>query len=470
MCITCMGVKHAQQSLLDPEACPHCKGMQQRVLERRLRVSAISKEDPGPSSAPSSSNAARQIDSWADAMDIASPLPPLFDDQLLDVDKAGLEDDDEAFATLLGDEDDDDEDAILPLAQASRPASALSSSPEPGDFSLIEVCKRAATRLKIDWPAPQNGAGVVRDIFDGKRLPSRAPPARQLLPAVPACVVETKRFWDKPFSHRVPVKGFSTVDIHGMDELGLSTPPTVEPSVAHHLHPSRRISLSAGNVTLPEKTDRFTASVFQKIYKSSSLGVRTLNATTLLSAYQAELLEEMGSQLDSGIPNPALWEEICFITDLNLRTSRGAIQSCGRAMGLAVVGERALWLNLSTLNDKEKVDLLDAAIDPKVLFGPAIAEMRTKCDLQKKEHEAFDVCLPRKPPPRPASSSRAPAPAPQKPRGFQQPSRPKPQQAEQAKTQPKASGPRSWSRNAFSVAAAKHRPSHPQGTKKRRDT
>ncbi|RXN11726.1 sodium channel type 8 subunit alpha-like isoform X1 [Labeo rohita] len=41
--------------------------------------------------------------------------------------------------------------------------------------------------------------------------------------------------------------------------------------------------------------------------------------------------------MDAGSPNPALWEEICVIADLNLRTSRGAVQSCGRSMGLAVV-------------------------------------------------------------------------------------------------------------------------------------
>lgn len=40
-------------------------------------------------------------------------------------------------------------------------------------------------------------------------------------------------------------------------------------------------------------------------YKSSALAIRALNATTLMF-YQAELLEEMGGQQDSGSPNPAL--------------------------------------------------------------------------------------------------------------------------------------------------------------------
>ena len=89
-------------------------------------------------------------------MDVTSPLPPLFDDQLLDEGQDGEEEDedDETFAPLLGDNEDDEEDAVLPLTQASRP--------EQGDFRFIEVCRRAAAKLKIDWPVPQNDAGATR--------------------------------------------------------------------------------------------------------------------------------------------------------------------------------------------------------------------------------------------------------------------------------------------------------------------
>ncbi len=127
---------------------------------------------------------------------------------------------------------------------------------------------------------------------------------------IPACVAEMKRFWDKPFSHHVLVKGFSRLDVQGMKDLGMVDPPPVESSVANHLHPSSRAALSSTGALLPGKTERFAASVFQKIYKSSALTICALNAASLLTAYQAELLEEMGRQLDSGSPNPALWEEI----------------------------------------------------------------------------------------------------------------------------------------------------------------
>lgn len=250
----------------------------------------------------------------------------------------------------------------------------------------------------------------------------------------------------------------------------MADPPPVESSVANHLNPSRRAALSSTGASLPGKTERFAASVFQKIYKSSALAVRALNATSLLTAYQAELLEEMGRQLDSGSPNPALWEEICVIADLNLRTSRGAVQSCGRSMGLAVVGERSLWLGLSGLSDKEKVEFLDAPIDPKAMFGATVTAMRQQCDLRKKEGEAFEVCLPRKPTARPYHPSRPNfRPSGRGGHSDYQPSRPAPPQ------QPGSAGPQSKPgfvkpKQSFAAAAAKHRSAPPQGNKKRRST
>ncbi len=96
------------------------------------------------------------------------------------------------------------------------------------------------------------------------------------------------------------------------------------------------------------------------------------------------------------ISQPSALEEICVIADLNLCTSYGAVQSCGQSMSLAAVGERSLWLGLSGLSDKEKVEFLDAPIDPKAMFSATVTALHQQCDLRKKEGEAFEVCLPRK--------------------------------------------------------------------------
>lgn len=42
--------------------------------------------------------------------------------------------------------------------------------------------------------------------------------------------------------------------------------------------------------------------------------------------YQVEILEEMGQQLDSGVPNPVLWDRISVVNDLLLCSSRRAMQ------------------------------------------------------------------------------------------------------------------------------------------------
>lgn len=101
------------------------------------------------------------------------------------------------------------------------------------DTDLCKVCHRAVAK-SIYWsPA---GKGSERDLYYGKRLPSQSPSSETVYSAVPACMAEMKRFWDKPFSHRVPIKGFSRLDVKGMEDLGMADPPPVETSVANHLH------------------------------------------------------------------------------------------------------------------------------------------------------------------------------------------------------------------------------------------
>lgn len=193
----------------------------------------------------------------------------------------------------------------------------------------------------------------------------------------------------------------------------------------------------------------------------------------MLSAYQAEILEEMGGQLDSGSPNPALWDEICVVNDLILRSSRGAVQGCGRVMGLAVSGERALWLNLSGLSDAQKAEVMDASYDPaKGLFGPALEKMRETSTRRKQEGEAFDLCLPRRHISRPPQVPRAGfAAAASAVRGRQGSARPQRQAAGQQTSQrPRSENPKPWGKHSFAAVAARNRPSLPGAEKKKRAT
>lgn len=150
----------------------------------------------------------------------------------------------------------------------------------------------------------------------------------------------------------MPIKGYSSLDVSERDGLGLSNLPKVKQSVAQHLHPNRRTTLSSASSSIPGKMEHFTASIPENINKSLVLAVLALNITS----YYYTVIGGAGTQMDTSNPNPAVWEVICNITDLNLCTSRGAVQSSGRTMALAFLGERSLWLNFSSIGDWNKFD------------------------------------------------------------------------------------------------------------------
>lgn len=143
-------------------------------------------------------------------------------------------------------------------------------------------------------------------------------------------------------------------------------------------------------------------------------------------------------------------------------------------MGLAVSGERALWLNLSGLGDAQKSEVMDAAYDlTKGLFGPALEKMRETSTLRKQEDEAFNLCLPHKPAPRPSSQPpRQGFAAAAAARGGPMSTRAQRpghggQQAGQ-RSRPDGSGP--WRKHSFAAVAAKNHSSHPEERKKKRAT
>jgi hypothetical protein len=103
---------------------------------------------------------------------------------------------------------------------------------------------------------------------------------------------------------------------------------------------------------------------------------------------------EIHRLLAIGKPNPDLWDEICVITDLNIQAARGAIQGCGHAVSLAVVGREPCGSTCPVCRTKRN---LDAPVVPKELCVPAITSMCQKCKLQKMEGKAFNFWLPRRP-------------------------------------------------------------------------
>lgn len=87
-----------------------------------------------------------------------------------------------------------------------------------------------------------------------------------------------------------------------------------------------------------------------------------------------------------------LWKEIVTINDLVLRNAQQAVQASGCSIALSVIGEHALWLNLSGLPDSEKPRIAGAPVEAgQALFGPAINLMQQHCDDKKKEDKAFKL-------------------------------------------------------------------------------
>ncbi|KAJ0039433.1 hypothetical protein NL108_014155, partial [Boleophthalmus pectinirostris] len=454
-CNECLGLRHAQEALAPEGTCIHCARMPMKSLRRRLaRHASLTEQDPVLSELPTPGGQFQDAPApasadWGEMMDEAVPL--LASDLLHD--DTGCDALDAELDSLDGSGDlislEDDNDPFLPSTQAAAPATPhdLSTDDARGDdggspataigTSLHEVSKRAAEKLNIPWPnAPPEKSGSR---YEGKRLPRVKSTERQLLPLFPKCLEEATRTWSKPYSSKSPVQGGATLDCVAMDENGLSKLPPVEPLVAHHLHPGQKTFSASSAPSFPSKMDGFQSSMTDKAYRSMALGVRALNASSMLMAYQSELQDEM-----SGTPDQKLWDEICVVTDLCLCLHRCSVQASGRAMGILVTQERACWLILSSLSHREKVQLLDVAVDPKGLFGPAMASMQRRCEEKKREGEALQTCLPRKtqttpaPTPRPSFTQVVTRPTP----GYRIPKRPTPQP--RPAVQPKAEGRNLW--------------------------
>ena len=194
--------------------------------------------------------------------------------------------------------------------------------------------------LSINWLI--NPTDQERDVYDGKILGLPLGPRKQLLSVLPACVKHMKHYWENLLKLKHGVSGLEVQDMSALG-IGVLAPP---------------------KPALPSKMDRFSGTIHKVTYRASSLVVRALNVCSLLSAYQAELMEDISRQLEKGSPSPPLWKEIVTVNDLVLRNARQAIQTCGRTMTLSVAGKRAHWLNLSGLPDSEKRCIAGAAVEP----------------------------------------------------------------------------------------------------------
>ena len=105
--------------------------------------------------------------------------------------------------------------------------------------------------------------------------------------------------------------------------------PPMEPLVAANLHPWLSTASSRAWI-LPHKADRFQSTMTERAYKATALTLRAPNATSMLSAYQGGLFDDIAW----------LWDKITTTTDICLRIQRSAVQAEGKCMSMLVLQER----------------------------------------------------------------------------------------------------------------------------------
>lgn len=484
-CVLCLGLDHAQAALCLPGECPHCATMKPSTLRFRATMCAgSSDDDPLPSAQPQRSVASgtgqppssptrsshRRGSPHASPVNFVGPAARGEHPAGLEIafdsgeDLVSLHASDRESVLDPGEEEDDLDDRAS-LVHDVR----ASPRPAPLASELHELVEKAVKLLDISWPDPPPASQSRLDgCYFGTRQAQRFRP----LPVFPDLIAEVQQPWSHPFTNRVTTQGSSPfVDIHDGDCLGLNSMPPAEESVAAYLAPSS--TPWRGHPTLPSKPCRTTASLGHKAYACVGQACRTLNTAALLQVYQAQLLQQLGSEV-----TPEVVTELRKATDLALRLTKFTAQAQGKAMGYLVAQERHLWLNLASIPDREKVPLLDAPLTPGGLFGAAVGAMRERFETAQKDSAALRNLLPRRqslqsrlgkqtqaqPPPTPQQHARVyqhPPPAHPRPKLHVSPARQA--TAPQNPPNPPPQAGRGWSTRRNRSRSRSSGPPRPQG-------
>ncbi|ROL52327.1 hypothetical protein DPX16_18695 [Anabarilius grahami] len=262
----------------------------------------------------------------------------------------------------------------------------------PASEELLEVLSRAVARLNIDWPAEKQEQ-AVKSKLDERFLPSRsAQPPRRALPFFPDLHTEVSRSWKRPVSTRVFTPQTSVYsNVVGLKKHGYGALPRAEETLASHLSPQAAASLKAP--TLPTKPLKTTSALVGKAYSAAGQAAACLHTMSIMQAYQADLLKDLGESDEVGVD---LIQELRLSADLALRATKETAKSVGRSMAALVATERHLWLNLTEIKERDKTFLLDAPLHPSSLFGDAITSVTERFQEAKKQSAALQQFLPRR--------------------------------------------------------------------------
>ncbi|KAI7798269.1 hypothetical protein IRJ41_024254, partial [Triplophysa rosa] len=282
--------------------------------------------------------------------------------------------------TLDAGEDFYDDTLQAGQMQDSPSASVETGGVDTGEDSFIDLFRRAAEKLSVDWPVPPP---VQKDSrFGGYYLAPMQTVVRTYLPLYPDCLAELTSSWSKPTSPPPPVPGATKfTELEGAEAAGLISAPPMEHSLKHALqkHGYNKHSHSSDR-PLPEQART----------------ARALSSMSLLQTYQAICLGELSEAMSAGMPCDALMGEVRSTADYILRATRGVLGSLGHAMASTVVAQRHLWLTLANLPERDWSAFLSAPISSSGLFREGLGAFQARFEDSKKQTESLRGSMPRR--------------------------------------------------------------------------
>ncbi|KAK2869830.1 hypothetical protein Q8A67_024222 [Cirrhinus molitorella] len=414
LCVVCLGAEHAQLAL-ERADCHDCELLPLRVLRSRLAVFDEGGQVRAPAgSGPAAAEAQRRLLSWGSQVDLVEGSETGSSlSQSLTARSTVPSQGSEARAAVSS---PPREDPALHLSSSEEvdvmsvdTEETVSSPPQSLAYEeLVEVVTRAVSKLNLDWPSEKQDVRP-KSKLDERFLRVRSQPSRRGLPFFPDLHTEVSRSWGKPYSSRIFSPDVSTYsNVSGLSERGYGAMPAVEQTLASYLSPASASSLKAPK--LPTKALKQTSSLVGKAYTAAGQAGACLHTMAVLQAYQADLLKDLDAGEERESDTVA---ELRRATDLSLRATKETARAIGHSMSALVATERHLWLNLSTMEDKDRFFLLDAPLSPSGLFGDAVNTVVERFQEAKKQAAAFQRFLPRRQvpgaaereQPRPSSSS-----------------------------------------------------------------
>ncbi|CAM4510102.1 unnamed protein product [Leuciscus chuanchicus] len=213
------------------------------------------------------------------------------------------------------------DDSLQPeQVMASPSLSEATGGSEFMEEPFLELYRRAAAKLTVEWPAPPPVQKSSR--FGGFYLSQVQTVVRTHLPIYPDCIAELTSSWSKPMSTLSPVSGMSKfTDLEGAQEAGLMSAPPMEHSLATYLAPMHNSGI-AGIPTLPSGPCRFSYRQLSRIYSDQACTARALSTMSLLQTYQAICLGELSEAMSEGRPCDELMGEVRSTAEIQIPNSK----------------------------------------------------------------------------------------------------------------------------------------------------